>query len=633
MRWGRRLALEAVAALVVAGGVLAAVQHFAADRSLGLELVAVVGATLLILAAACVRPTAQRRLTAYLATTSALLAGLLVVATAYRTAGDATPLVGGGGAIATALLSTAGIAVLLLRIALALVALGPRISASRLVRWAADGRPIAFGWLLAALAVLWLPTVLLLLPGTTTYDGARQVDEWIGASIPSLDFTYVPTNHHPWFATIWQGTLLDVGFALSGGDVNAALMVHSLVLVGASLLTYAAAAHRVQRLAGRGAAVATVAVFGLVPHFANYALLFEKTGWYQLALIWFVLGVVAAVRGDRWWSAVMQLGLGGLLTAMLRSNGLYIVLGSLAVLGIVLVLRRRRRFAAVVGGTGTAVLLLTQAWGGLVLPALDVMPASPAEALNAPFQQVARIVQEHGAELSDEQLAAIDPVLPLDELASTYQPENADPVKGLYHVDSFLITDTAIERMRDDLDWWQDDATTADLRPFLATWAQLVVEYPETAVSATVHNNYIYFAPPFNRGADISLFTGGLPDYVVLANQYTDDYEAFAPPEAQQVLRDVYDGWATTPGLNILVNPGLYGWIVIALGVGLLFWRRADRLALWAPIALVYLINFAGARNGDFRYTVPLVALIPIVLAAWWAAHRAGDQPTQVSKR
>lgn len=630
---GRRLALETVGAVVVAGGTLIAMQHFGADRPLTLRAAGVAAATLAYTSAALVRPAADLRLTAYLATVAALLAGLLVVATGYRTAGDATPLVGGAAALGASVLSAAAIALVLLRVALAAVALAPRLRRHRVVRAVVAGPPIRFGWLLLAIAMLWLPTVLLLLPGTTTYDGARQIDEWIGASVPSLDFTYFATNHHPWFATIWQGTLLNLGLAISGGDINIGLLVHTAALVTASLVTYAAAAHRVQRLAGRGAAIAMVAVVGLIPHFANYAVLFEKTGWYQLALIWFVLGVVAAVRGDARWRIVLQLGLGGLLTALFRSNGLYVVLGSLAVLLVVLLVRRHRSRALAVGSAGLAALLLAQAWSGLALPARGVMPASPAEALNAPFQQVARIVQQHGDELTAEQRAAIDPVLPLDQLVETYQPENADPVKALYHIDSFLITDTAIERMRDDFDWWEQDGATADLRPFLATWAHLVAQYPATAASATVHNNFIYFAPPFNRGNDVSLFTGGLPDYVVLANEYTADYDAFAEPEAQQVLRSTYDGWAATPGLNMLVNPGLYGWLVIALGVSLLFWRRADRLALWAPIALVYAINFAGARNGDFRYTVPLVALIPIALAAWWAADRRSDQSAQSATR
>ncbi len=629
MALGRRLALEIVGAVAVAGGALVAAEHFSGERPPAIRAFAVVALAAIFGGAALVRPTAGRRLAAYLATVATLLAGLLVVGIGYRGAGDATLLLGGPAAFAASLLSTVAVALVLLRVALAAVAISSRARRSAALRMRGPRRPLAYGWLLLGIAVLWLPTVVLLLPGTTTYDGARQIDEWIGASIPSLDFTYFPTNHHPWFATIWQGLLLDIGLTVSGGDINGGLLVHTAALVTASLLTYAAVAHRVQRLAGQGAGIAVVAVVGLIPHFANYAVLFEKTGWYQLALIWFLLGIVAAVRGDAGWRVLLQLGLGGLLTALFRSNGLYVVLGSLVVLVVVLLVRRHRRRATSVASAGVATLLLAQAWSGLALPALGVMPASPAEALNAPFQQVARIVQEHGDELTDAQRAAIDPVLPLDRLVETYQPENGDPVKSLYHVDSFLITDTAIEKMRGNFDWWRQDGATADLRPFLVTWAQLVLEYPATAVSATVQNNYLYFTPPLNRGNDVSLFTGGLPDYVVLANEYTPYYAAFAPPEAQQALRTLYDGWAATPVIDMLVNPGLYGWVVIALGVALLFWRRADRLALWAPIALVYLINFAGARNGDFRYTVPLVLMIPIVLAAWWSGRRRPVQPTQ----
>jgi hypothetical protein len=126
------------------------------------------------------------------------------------------------------------------------------------------------------------------------------------------------------------------------------------------------------------------------------------------------------------------------------------------------------------------------------------------------------------------------------------------------------------------------------------------------------------------RGNDVSLFSGGLTDYPVLANQYTPLYHHLVSQAGTDGLTSYYGAWASAPGLDILANPGIYGWLIIGLGVSLLFWRRRGRLLLFIPVALIYFVNFAGARNGDFRYTVALLPPLALCLAAWWARPESG---------
>lgn len=621
-----RLGLEALGLAAVAAALALATTRFDVNGAGPYDAVAVAGGVVLYAVSLLLRRRAgahPARTSVYLATTSLLLAALMLIGLGYRKTGNAALLVGSFGSLTATAVAAAGIALFLWRIADAAWLAGAVVGRTRQMRWISEGRPWPFWLLLLVLTITWLPTVVALAPGTTTYDGTRQINELIGAVIPQLDFQYFPTNHHPWFATLWQGTLLSSGMELSGGDINAGLLVHSLALVAASLATYAYVALRVQRLAGRGWALATLAFFAIIPHFANYAVLYEKTGWYQLALVWFFLGVVDAVIGDgRPVRVAAQLVIGGTLAALFRANGLYIVVPTLVVLAVVLLVRRARLRALISGACAVCVAALFGAWTNAALPAMGVMPSSPAEALVVSFQQITRIVAEDGASLSAEQRETIDAVLPLDELVAAYTPENGDPVKALYEIDSFLITDTAIEKMRGRSDWWRDESTTEPLKELVAAWPGLVLTHPATAVSATIGNTYLYFTPQLNRGADISLFTGGLPEYFVLANEHTVDYRATFGNGPRIALATWYETWAQTPGMNLFVNPGLYGWAVIALGVSLLFWRRADRLAVWVPLALVYVINFAGARNGDFRYVVPLLALLPLALAVWFSRGR-----------
>ncbi len=524
---GIRVAGEFGAAVVVIVGLALGVRRFAAPGSEALWWAVVVVAalaygagTLLVLRGA--PPRASRRGIAYLLTVSGVLSVLLVVALCYRRDSGIGPSLGSPLALLMTVATACAVALLIARLASLVGWLAPRIAGLRPFRALRETRPWSYGVILLVLLAMWLPALILLAPGSVTYDGARQLDELLGVSVPSLDFTYVPTNHHPWFATLWQGSLFRVGMWISGGNVNAGLLVHSLVLVSASLLTYAYVVRRIQSLTGdRGWTLLALLFFGVLPHFANYAMLYEKTGWYQLALLWFFLGVVdVALSQGTAASRSLQLTVGGTLAALFRSNGIYIVIPALIVLAVLLLGNEGRRRLAEVAVAGLVAVTVFFGWTNIALPRLGVAPASPAEALVLPFQQVARIVLSDGASLTPAQLATIDAVLPVDELRAAYNAENGDGVKSLYEIDSFLITDSAIEKMRGRADWWRGDDTErrAKLTAFLLLWPQLVLQHPGTALSATIQNTYLYYAPVLNRGMDVSLFSGGLPTYEILAN-------------------------------------------------------------------------------------------------------------------
>ena len=79
-----------------------------------------------------------------------------------------------------------------------------------------------------------------------------------------------------------------IGMTLSGGNVNYGLLVHSLFLVIVSLLSYSYLAMTVKKYFGQIAGILTVIFFGLYPHVVNYAMLYDKTGWYQAFFIVFL---------------------------------------------------------------------------------------------------------------------------------------------------------------------------------------------------------------------------------------------------------------------------------------------------------------------------------------------------------
>lgn len=194
-----RLGLEALGLAAVAAALALATTRFDVNGAGPYDAVAVAGGVVLYAVSLLLRRRAgarPARTSVYLATTSLLLAALMLIGLGYRKTGNAALLVGSFGSLTATAVAAAGIALFLWRIADAAWLVGTVVGRTRLMRRISEGRPWPFWLLLLVLTITWFPTVVALAPGTTTYDGTRQINELIGTVIPQLDFQYFPTNHH-----------------------------------------------------------------------------------------------------------------------------------------------------------------------------------------------------------------------------------------------------------------------------------------------------------------------------------------------------------------------------------------------------------------------------------------------------
>lgn len=456
--------------------------------------------------------------------------------------------------------------------------------------------------------LLWLPVLVILLPGTMAIDGQRQMDEFFRTSIPSISFKYFPTNHHPWIASLWQGFLMKIGMTLSGGNVNYGLLVHSVFLMVISLMSYSYLAMTVKKYYGQLAGLLTVIFLGLYPHFVNYAMLYDKTGWYQAFFIVFFVSIFRYLMSEKRATLVFCVIISGILTSLFRSNGFMIVF--VVMFSMLILIKQRKQIFVMT----LLIILPVMIWSHIALPALNVMPASPGERMNVQFQQISRIYLLHHNNFSTLDKKTLSAVIPLNKIKDNYNSQSADGIKEQFFINSFLITYDDFANMKGNWNWYKSNAYKNKIRSFNHLWLKMLLKYPKDAAFATLKNKYIDITPSLNRGNDISTFTGGLSNYVIINNQWTAQYEHFISDKNAKKLSVYYSYWAKSPILNLLVNTGLYTWLAIALGV---FWfkrRKTRELPFVIGVILVVLINFAGARNGDFRYCVPFVALTPIIV-------------------
>ena len=442
---------------------------------------------------------------------------------------------------------------------------------------------LCFGLIL----LFWLPYLLLCYPGSVTYDGMYQMEQYFGLT--------EATNHHPWLSTLLMGWIISLGGDNLSLGVFLYILFQSLVCAAA----LAGVCWQVRVLAGRVPAWLSLAFFALVPNFGGYAQMFVKDTLFFGVFAAFFLCVVLFLKvrgkaGPLLWAGLL---LTGLLCALLRNNGLYIVVPTLFLL-----IPAARTLSARLGaaGIGAGIMLVYLCFNQVLLPAWGVAPGSVREVLSLPFQQTARYVQVCGDTLTEEEIAVIDSVLDYETLVTSYDPRVSDPVKNTYHGDSEA------------------------LKEYLGLWLRQGLRRPDIYLEATLNSMFGYFLPGYRYGP-----FGG--NYFFMQESSHGLEVEFARPNAPQLADAFSRLWSQAPGLGLLNAPGTFSWLLVLASVALLRRRKGVALIACLPLWLALGICCVSPVNALVRYMLPIMAATPLLLAYTFSALGNHDKGGMLS--
>lgn len=449
----------------------------------------------------------------------------------------------------------------------------------------AQGMPT---WAFALLLLIcWLPYLWIVWPGTVSNDSIVQLAEAIGRKSLS--------NANPVFQTalVWLAVQVGQGW-LGSADAAVSLYVIAQALLMAWLLGYTLRRMAEVRLPG-WLMWLSVGFYALCPIFPLYAFCMGKDTMFAMAVLWLMM-MVWRTAESRWppFRTVFGLCLSAVLCALLRNAGVGLVAVTLVALLIHAVRRRGRQWRApALAMVMTAVTMLVLYTA--VLPALNAATAPETETRSIPLQQVARVVA--GETLTEPEYAAINAVLPVDELAKAYNGELSDPVKDL----------------------WNSNATAEQKSVFFSFWGRMAFKYPATYLSAFFHNTYGYLLPGYVSTIKPTFLLGmeGRTTLIDGAFDFTVNPRAVAFKTTLQSL------FGAAP-FRLLVAPGLYGWLTLFAFAAV--WRKGRRTGMLVllPALLTLLGCLFSAVNGYFRYAMPLYLSAPVMLAV--VAHMATAQ-------
>lgn len=275
----------------------------------------------------------------------------------------------------------------------------------------------------------YLPYYLMYFPTWFNNDAVWQMEQALGLAARS--------NHHPYFHTMIIKVFLTAGYGLFH-SYAAAVALYTFFQMA---LTAAVFGFFLYLLYARGTGffwlILAVLFYAVLPVNGMFSICMGKDAWFTAAFLLFLwaVSVCASGRegGRRRWAMFFATGLS---VCLLRSNGIFVFLGT----AFFLILtgffgkgrgregqnigRRRDMYASVI-----MVLFLYLLWQGPVLGALQVEPPDTIESLTMPTQHLL-CAYKRGGSLTQEEVAMLDAVVPLEQIDEYYNPYLFDMTKN-----------------------------------------------------------------------------------------------------------------------------------------------------------------------------------------------------------
>ncbi|KMK53274.1 hypothetical protein FEFB_10140 [Fructobacillus sp. EFB-N1] len=475
---------------------------------------------------------------------------------------------------------------------------------------------VKYWHIVSILLIFWIVQIFPLFPGMVSWDGYRQFLEFFHTHIASLNFTYYPTNHHPWAATLVLGMIFSFGKYLGG--TNFGLFSIVIVQLVASSLIYAKIIQFVGEKWGKLPSIVAL-VFYASPFVAFWQVNIEKTPLFLAFTSWFVFCFVKILLSDGKEEAsnllIINLIISAILMSMFRNDGAYVVILSLFVLFILKIIQNKTfsyKYLAIL----CTFLLVDVGWNKVALPMMNVVPGSTGETITMPMRQLSKVVINDPDSLSEKDLKIVNRITPVKELSSHFNVNNADDLKSLYPVDSFLRSPYEIKQIQDGQ--LKKEATPRiknETNQYLKIWFIQFFKHPKEYINVFLTGNSQFLNPILDSDSG----SRG----IMYGNDYMKNNTFLQPEWYHQVHYWFSDNsrknisWPNVifklPIIRTILQPGFVLWLIL-FSFSYFIYKRSYLVVICIPVGLLAFVALLSPVNGYERYMLPAMLVAPLLL-------------------
>lgn len=399
-----------------------------------------------------------------------------------------------------------------------------------------------------------------------------------------IDPNVFMTAHHPVTQTFLIGWCIEFGRFIINDNFGLFLYTLIQTLIYSMVLAYTIYFARRNNASTKCMLILTC-LYIFVPMYPFYSVSAVKDTLYTAFMILFCLFVYDYIKNYHLKKISIKylcyITIVMILLSLFRHNGLYVIMLTCPFLLFSSKKNILRILIAILIFLGSI-----YSFNNILVPSLGVSPGSKREMLSIPFQQTARYIKYHEDELSKKDKVAIDKVLGYDTIVDRYDPEKSDPVKNEYN----------------------KYTTDSELKEYFKVWAECLVKHPETYIDATLHNTYGYIYPNSHKWYLYSEY-----DTRIVKNNLVDYHF-----NGLGWLRDFLKGYGNIfpyiPVIGLLSSIGANTWALLILAGYLISKKHYRYLITLIPLFTSLLICFVSPVNTYFRYTMPYIFVLPILI-------------------
>jgi len=450
-----------------------------------------------------------------------------------------------------------------------------------------EKKPFLFS--LIFILICWLPYIISFYPIILSPDPSFQIKQFFGIRTKYADYavlldeSVVMTNHHPVVHTLLLGGCLKFGRFL--GSDNFGLFCYSIiqVLVLASVLALTIKYMKKLKISSKYCLI-TLLLYSFVPMFPLYAMSGVKDVLFGAFTILYIMMIHSILKSKGLGYKLKDYLVMFILMVLLvlfRNNGYHMILLSFPF--VIYVVRKHYKPFLILF---LALICFQTTYSKVILPYFKITPGSIREMLSVPFQQTARYVKYHEEDLNYEDKQIIDKILGYETLASRYNPELADPVKNEFN----------------------KYATSDDLKEYFGLWFRGLIKRPVTYIDSTINNIYGFFYPE-----KLNWYVYYKYDTRITEDGF--DYHYNSLKTSRDVLSSFAIGFPYLPIIGLISNIGFSVWIIFTLVGYLIYRKHYENIVTLLPALILILVCVVGPANTYFRYTLPFVFAIPLMMA------------------
>ncbi|EGP4872595.1 hypothetical protein Q1I10_000244 [Enterococcus faecium] len=434
------------------------------------------------------------------------------------------------------------------------------------------------------LVLCWLPYLLALYPGVVLPDSLSSVAQSMG-DVPI-------SNHHPVLFTLLVKLFVH---DLPTDTINHGVFLFSIfqTLITASAISYSLC-WLLKRHIHFFPVLISLCYFAFAPVFPIYALNMQKDTLFSIACFLFSLAVFDFIfqREKPTIPNQIYVIILALLTTYLRNNGIYVVIGTGLICGLIILKQKRYQafFQVVLGYTVIAGLLIHP------LMARYAIPTETAEQLGIPLQQISRTIVMDG-DLSKKDKAFMNQLLPIKDYEA-YSPSLADSIK--WHKN------------------FNNEFLNTHKKEFLSLWARNLPSNIKIYTDAYILETFGFWVPGTKNSY-------GFLDTRVNTNNYgikqVDLIEHLTGLSGMKKIIDARDFFGS----------GTLLWLAIGSALLAIFKKKYRYLLLFLPGMLVFAtIMIATPVAFSLRYVFVLALGLPVYILSPFLLDKREKMKTDI---